>query len=72
MKVDRVTMQETINRDGLARLINLKLTRLNHANRSDAAHAIKGMIGAYDVGGHVINQSLDSFYACSTPDIKSH
>ena len=58
-------MTETISQDGLARLINLKLTRLNHANRVDAAHFIKGMFGAYDLSGDVIDKSLDSYFKSS-------
>lgn len=62
MDMDRINMNETINRDGLARLINLKLTRLNQTNRAEAAQLIKGMVGAYDNGGDIIAQSLDDFF----------
>lgn len=58
-------MQETINKDGLARLINLKLSRLNKTDRAEAAQFIKGMVGVYDDGNHIINQSLDDFFNTS-------
>lgn len=65
MIMDSMNMQETINKDGLARLINLKLSRLNKTDRAEAAQLIKGMVGVYDDGNHIINQSLDDFFNTS-------
>ncbi|WP_262696401.1 hypothetical protein [Kordiimonas aquimaris] len=65
-------MTETINQDGLARLINFQLIRLNHTNRIDAAHFIKGMIGAYDLSGEIINKSLDTYFSDAASEKLKH
>lgn len=65
-------MTKIINQDGLARLINFQLARLNHTNRIDAAHFIKGMVGAYDQTGEVINKSLDTYFSMTSHDNVTH
>lgn len=65
-------MNETINREGLARLVNFELKRLNFSNRADAARVINGRIGVYDTNGQTINAELDNYFSNCAVKLTSH
>jgi len=55
-------MTESINHDGLARLIKLELTRLGLADAAEAQRIIQGRIGAYDLDGTAISKGMAAYY----------
>jgi hypothetical protein len=56
-------MPETINHDGLVRLVNLELSRLRETNPAEAARIIKGRVGPYDIGGITINKTIENYFS---------
>lgn len=56
-------MPESIDLDGLARLVNLELSRLRETNPAEAARIIKGRVGAYDIGGLTINKTIEDYFS---------
>jgi hypothetical protein len=56
-------MNDTINHEGLSRLVKLQLTRLGMASPLDAQRALTGMVGVYDQDGTIIAKEVGNFYA---------
>lgn len=56
-------MNDTINHEGLSRLVNLQLTRLGVASPLDAQRILTGMVGVYDQDGTIIAREVGNYYA---------
>lgn len=56
-------MNESINHEGLKRLVSLELTRLGLSDPVEARRIIEGKVGAYDTDGDVITAGINSYFA---------
>ncbi len=58
-------MTESINHEGLKRLVNLELSRLDLTDPIEAKRVLEGKIGAYDTDGTAISAGINSYFSTS-------
>ena len=56
-------MNDSINHEGLKRLVSLELTRLGLSDPVEARRIIQGKVGAYDTDGTAITAGINSYFA---------
>ena len=60
-------MNDSINHDGLKRLVSLELSRLGVSDPVEARRIIQGKVGAYDTDGTAITAGINSYFAETYP-----
>lgn len=56
-------MNDSINHEGLTRLVNLELARMGLTDPVEAKRILEGKIGAYDNNGAAIAAGLNRYFA---------
>lgn len=56
-------MTDSINHEGLKRLVTLELSRLGVTDPVEARRIIKGKVGAYDLEGVAINAGIKGYFS---------
>lgn len=59
-------MTDSINHEGLARLVQLELSRLGVTDRAEAHRILKGRVGVYDIDGSAIDAGIAAYFSGST------
>ena len=60
-------MTDSINHEGLKRLVNLELSRLGLSDPVEARRILEGKVGAYDTDGTAIAAGINSYFSALYP-----
>ncbi|MBO6503853.1 MAG: hypothetical protein JJ850_17930 [Kordiimonadaceae bacterium] len=56
-------MNDSINHEGLKRLVDYELSRLDENDPAEARRILEGKVGAYDVDGSAITAGINGYYS---------
>ncbi len=65
-------MTDSINHEGLARLVHLELDRLGLSDPAEAKKVLQGKVGVYDCDGAAISAGINRYYACKQETPMQH
>lgn len=56
-------MNDSINHEGLKRLVDYELSRLDVSDPAEARRIIEGKVGAYDIDGVAIAAGINGYFS---------